>query len=321
MRRRLVQVLEQHDGSLSLDATVQALMSAGIEKRDNPQAERYDDPDFLPPAVQARAMAWEDAPLLDDLAVSAGYRATVYNLGLIGVRYANLDRYIEQRGADLANELGVSLAQLLHLCRCLLDEMRVRHALSRPLLCYHPANPSCPEEFRIAADWERRIKSPNGYACQHGEPVASLASNAIPDGIRLSNLWRQAKSGGRSPGLERKLKHLLTRMGGIAPTEAHLLGVLSFLMQPGILTVSKLYGFRRTADLLQVNADGLVLERLRAEDRFRCNVCNVKMPWVVDGAPCPACHGVLEPWPAPEADANRYVQRIRKAGLLPLVAG
>ena len=34
----------------------------------------------------ARIRAWEEALLLDDLAVSTGYRASLLNLGLVGVR-------------------------------------------------------------------------------------------------------------------------------------------------------------------------------------------------------------------------------------------
>ncbi|MFY0576324.1 helicase-related protein [Cystobacter fuscus] len=45
------------------------------------------------------------------------------------------------------------------------------------------------------------------------------------------------------------------------------------------------------------------------------------MPWSTEGAPCPACHGVLEPWPTHEVEQNRYVQRIRNENLLPLAAG
>ncbi|MBI4863477.1 MAG: hypothetical protein HY815_24915 [Candidatus Riflebacteria bacterium] len=40
-------------------------------------------------------MAWEEAPLLDDVSVSAGYRATIVNLGLVGVRYDKLAEYID----------------------------------------------------------------------------------------------------------------------------------------------------------------------------------------------------------------------------------
>jgi hypothetical protein len=60
---------------------------------------------------------------------------------------------------------------------------------------------------------------------------------------------------------------------------------------------------------------------LRPEDRFACTVCNVRLPWVAPGSPCPSCHGKLEPWPEEEFAASRYVERILQVDMLPLVAG
>jgi hypothetical protein len=322
MRRRLLGALADGGGKLSLDAAVQALMVAGIQRRDNPHVTRLRDPEFVPPTTQVRAKAWEEAPLLDDLAASAGYRATVLNLGLVGVRYGELASYVRARGGALASSLGITSGNLLHLCRCLLDEMRVRKAFSRPMLCYHPLNPACPDEFKAAADWERRIKSPNGYAwgATSGEPLAYLDTSEVADGVTLNNAWRKPKAGGRGPSLERKLKHLLKRMGGIDPSEHDLVGLLSFLT-PVFLKPSRLHGFYKATDLLQVNADNIVLETVAETDRFRCSVCNVKLPWAGDGAPCPACHGVMTPWRREEVERNRYVQRMLKGDLLALHAG
>lgn len=82
MRRRLISVLREGGGSLSLSQAVHRLMEVGVRARDNPTvAQKYSDAEFLPDSARRRAMAWEEAPLLDDLAVSAGYRATVFNLG------------------------------------------------------------------------------------------------------------------------------------------------------------------------------------------------------------------------------------------------
>ena len=65
-------------------------------------------------------------------------------------------------------------------CRCLLDEMRVRSALSREMLRYHPAHPSCPAHIR-AAEWERRVKQPRGYAAtRDGHPVTYMETVEVP---------------------------------------------------------------------------------------------------------------------------------------------
>jgi helicase-like protein len=244
-------------------------------------------------------------------------------LGLVGARYHHLDAYVERSGELLALRLGIIKAQLLHVCHCLLDEVRRRGALSRPMLQYHPSNPSCPDEFKDAADWERRIKQTSGYACDdRGGPVLFLDRAEIPEGIRNNNPWRRAGAGGRGPSLERKLRHLLRRMGGIDPSEDDMLAVLEFLCGGArFLLPQRLHGIRQGRMMLQVNADNVLLQLLAPGDRFRCSVCNERIPWCDDGAPCPACHGVMQPWPTDDIDANRYVQRIRKTGFLDLVCG
>ena len=323
MRRLLVRVLQEAGEPLSIDRAVQELMVCGVTRHDNPCTTGFDDPDFLPEMVQERAKAWEEAPLLDDLAVSAAYRATVFNLGLVGVRYQKLNLWVEKHGDGLAAELGIGKMDLLHLCRCLLDEIRRRAALSRPMLIYHPSNPNCPEEFCRDADWERRVKTAQGFTCNSdGEPVGYLDQSEVPPGINPFNLWRRPKAGGRSPRLERLFKELLTRMGGAEGTEDRLLETVRFLMG-GLQYIqpARLFGYRKPHTLLQVNAETIHLELLGEGDCFRCSICNVRMPWVEERAPCLSCQGIFQAWPENEVRANRYVRRILKSDLLPLVAG
>ena len=324
MRRRVVHILSQAPGQgATIDDILTRLVALGMERGDNPLCKGFDDVDFLPRHVQDRARAWEEAPLLDDLAVSSGYRASLFNLGLVGVRYEHLDAHIAKNGGGLAAALGVTPAQLAFICRCLLDEMRRRGPLSRPLLCYHPGNPSCPDEFRGSADWERRIKNPTGYACDaQGNPLAWIDLSEIPEGITALNAWRRPKAGGRGPSLERRLRHLLLRMEGSEPDEEHMVQVLELLSRgPRLILAQDLHGHRKSRRLLQVAANTVSLELVAPADRRRCTICNVRLPWAPEGSPCPACHGVLRPWPEEEIERNRYVQRIRKRDLLALSAG
>lgn len=323
MRRRVVEILRQK-GELPLTQLVQELMVRGVEHHDNKPAQDYKtDPDFLPKEVKEKALAWEEAPLLDDLAVSAVYRATLLNLGLCGVHYEHLSRYIERYGSPLRDALGLrSDVALEYLLRLLLDEVRVRRALSRPLLSYHPMNKSFPIPL-YAADWERRVTSPTGYPCdESGRPLLHMDRTEVPEGITLNNCWRAASTGGRGPGLERRLRNLLKRLGGAeaSPDKMHL--VLEFLCGgPKLLVANKLYGYGQARALLQVNADCVTLRLLQAKDRFRCSVCNTRIPWAFDGAPCPTCHGSLGRWPESDVMDSRYAQRILHPDALPLVAG
>jgi hypothetical protein len=326
MRRRVVRVLA--DGPLSLTDTITRLVDAGVRNRDNPLTMAYADSRFLNKDVQAKAAAWEAAPLLDDLAVSAGYRATVFNLGLVGVTYQRLDLTVGELGTPVAAALGLDSVQLAHLCRCLLDEVRRRGAVSHSLLTCHPANPSFTAALG-AADWERKAKGPSGYAYEgdpgDGDGLAGVVTwrdrHSVPAGVTLNNAWRQPKTGGLGPSLERRFKHLMKRYGEADPKEAQLLEVMKLLASGArLLHPVKLGGWRKHTWLLQLNAENLELSLLSPRDRFRCSVCNVKMPWVARGAPCPACHGEFGPWPAVEVEENRYLQRIRNEKLLPLVA-
>lgn len=323
MRRRLMEVLRREGQPLSVEQAVQALMALGVQNHDNPHTEGYDNVRYLNDSVRGRAMAWEEAPLLDDLAVTASYRATLFNLGLVGVRYQHLDTYILEDGLDVARSLGITTEQLIHLSRCLLDEIRRRNAVSRPMLRYHPGNPNCPEDFRSPADWERGIKSPVGYPLSTvNEPLTWIDETEIPDGITRSNAWRQEGRGGRSPSLQRKFEKLLERMGGVEATRDLLLDVLGLLMRgPRILIASTLHGWRQSRDLLQLNAETILLQPLADGERYRCTTCNVKMPFVREGDPCPACQGEFERWPAADYQQSRYVQRIVSDTLIPLKAG
>jgi hypothetical protein len=327
MRRRVVRILG--DGPLSLTKTVNRLVDEGVRNHDNPLTQSYKDARYLNTDVLEKAGAWEAAPLLDDLSVSASYRATIFNLGLVGVRYDRLDLTLEDFGAPVAAALGLTPGQLTHLCRCLLDEVRRRGALSHPLLTCHPANSSFTSNL-AAADWERKAKGPSGYAYE-GEPgsgdglegiVTWRDRHSVPPGVSLNNAWRQPKTGGLGPSLERRFKHLLRRFGsGVDPTKDHLLAVLKLLASGArLLHPVKLGGWRKHVWLLQLNAEDIELVALAANERFRCSICNVKMPWVVEGAPCPACQGVFVKWPANDVEENRYVERIRNRKILPLVA-
>lgn len=326
MRRRLVEILEEH-GSLGFEDAVRELVSRGIKKHDNPHTNKYDSDRFLPKAVREKAAAWEEAPLLDDISITSGYRATVLNLGLVGIRYEHLDDYIAETGVELAGKLGLTTGQLAFVARCLLDEMRRRGAFSRPLLTYHPGNTDCPEAFGAPADWERRLRWPTGYAWlpNADPPVAHLDKSEVPYGIALQGFWRRKGTGGRGPLIERRFKKLVGKMGNASKIDGPepLMELVALLMGgPQLIHPVKLYGQRKAHILLQLNADCVHLELVGTQDRYRCNVCNVRLPWVTAGTFCPACeNGRLEPWPEEEVLASRYVQRVQKHQLIPLVAG
>lgn len=322
MRRGLVRALSDR-GPSTIDAALSALLEQAIDRKDNPELR-----DALGNVVRVvtgqrreSAIAWEEAPLLDDLAVRAAFRASVLNLGLVGVRYASMESALPREGASLAAALGMSVAQLAYVCRCLLDEMRTRHALSRPMMTRHPAAPNVPVSFRAAA-WQRRLVQPVGFACdENGAPRANMDRSEIVPGVTHQNVWRKPGRGGALPRLQRVFKHLLSRMTRTVAEEGMLLDVLRLLRDVGAVTPSKLYGYgTKPSVLLQVAADEIELCLLSESDRMRCSVCGMRVAFAEKGSPCRACNGVLVPWPPAEAESNRYFKRLVQRSAQEIVA-
>lgn len=323
MRRRVIEVLEKKTDPQSLSDILLALLERGVAVQDNPHVQGFDDADFLSKDVRARAEAWEEAPLLDDIAVSSGYRATIFNLGLVEVKYQKLDKFISKYGEELCDRFKISPAQLSYIARCMLDELRRRMAFSRELLRYHPESPSCPKQYGPPADWERRFRAPQGYVCdEKGDPVPWLAKEAVPAGITRNNFLKKKDGAGRSPAFQRRFSNLIYRMGGQLEEEEELLDIVRLLMKgPKYIESVKLYGHKQSRKLLQVNAEAVDLALVKDEDRRRCNLCHASKPGAPVGYPCPICPGSLVHLDCEEVNKNRYVQRIRKSNLMALNAG
>jgi hypothetical protein len=318
MRRRLVQLIQQHK-ELTVQRAVELLGELAEHSKDNPYVPEATD--WINDEARARIQAWEEAPLLDEISVNAGYRATVINLGLIGVKYHRLDEYVRVRGPALAQSLGIQTEELEHLCRVLLDEVRTRGALSRPMLQFNPAHVACPLAFKLA-EWERQLRSPQGYPLTaQGEVATNIDQATLPIGIKCHNAWRRPGVGGRGPSLQGLFENLMNRFGGNPPTnDQPMAAVLDFLKKGDFLTPVELCGARDRRRLLQVNADIVRLVLLNEQTRLRCEVCGELGTGARPTMPCPRCHGVLVRWPDTEVDQDRTVKRIRKKEAIPLVA-
>ncbi|MDK9701109.1 MAG: DEAD/DEAH box helicase [bacterium] len=317
MRRRVYQLLNQHE-SLTLEQTVRFLSDLGLKAHDNPYAPG-EETKWINDDLRRKMQVWEEAPLLDDIAVNAGYRATIINLGLVGIEYHELDEYVKQMGEALAGRIGITVSDLAYICHCMLNEMRVRGCLSRELLRYHPLNTTCPDYF-AQAEWERKTSKPQGFAAVDGKPVAYLDSTEVPHGIKSFNPCRKQNAGGSSPRIERILKQLLNRLGGFVSANEIMIEMLQFLLQGRFIIPSELYGAQKKYRLLQVNQEVLRLRNVPNDKRYRCDVCGTTMHFAADKLPCPFCHGSMIHWDDAEVNENRYVQRIKAKSTIPLVA-
>ncbi len=320
MRRRVYEMLSENSRALSIQEIVGGLDNYARQAHDNP-ALPSGDLNWLSSEAEGRVRAWEEAPLLDEIAVSAGYRATLLNLGLVQVEYDKLGDYMAAKGADLATRLGISVEQLTYVCRCILDEMRVRACIDRDLLRYYPSSARYPEHFK-ATEWERRIKQPNGYAAsEDGKPLPYIDRQEVPAGIRHQNLWRRPGAGGRSPSLQRIFVHLMEAFSVGEPVEQDLVDLIKLLMGGYFVVASELLGARESRCLLQVGSERVMLRLADAQSRLQCSVCGQVMSGASKGFPCPKCHGRLVAFSDGEVFSSRAARRIINDADVSLSAG
>ena len=103
MRTRVVRLLKEQ-GPLSIQKLVEGLGRLAYEHKDNPHLPRIGQPRG---ETLEKVRAWEEAPLLDDLAVNPRYRATLENLGLIRVVYEGLEGLVAEHGRELTAALHI----------------------------------------------------------------------------------------------------------------------------------------------------------------------------------------------------------------------
>lgn len=316
MRQRVYSLLQQH-GPLKVQRLVELLGEQASQLRDNPHLP--EDPNvFIRGEQRDRVRAWEEAPVIDQLAANANYRGTLVNLGLVELRYCDLGDYVRQKGQPTCQRLGITLEQLEHLCRCILDEMRTHSAFARPMLRYHPSYVGCPETLQ-AGDWERSVKSPAGYACEGDKAVAWVDPHMVTPGVRVRSIARHGTRG-RAPAIQRITESLVQRFGGTASGPDDAVALVEFLRLGSYVAPVDLFGFRNSARLLQVNAEETELALTSDVTRSRCGVCMRPLAGAVEGSPCPRCHGTAERWPVAEYAASRAVRRVQQGTVVPLSA-
>lgn len=318
MRRRLFQIL-QTNPSLGLQRAVELLGEAGVRAGDNPHGP--DDPERrLTEDERLRVRAWEEAPLLDEIAVTPFFRGTLINLGILAVRYDGLEEEVRDRGAALRARWGITSDQLAHLCRCFLDELRVRSMLSREMMRYHPRYTACPD-YIARADWERKVAQPKGLPVDAtGHPIPYADTFQAPYGVTIRNAWRAPGTGGRAPSFQRLAEHLLSRFGAPQINAEDGLALLQFLQRGSFTTTSDVFGHRDNARACQLNAEVVRLWLPTGANRLRCNVCSWPLAGAQPGAPCPRCHGTAAAWPDAEVEQHRTVRRMRQPTFRPLIA-
>lgn len=314
MRRRIVYLLSQ-EKEMSIQRAIELLSGLGEQNKDNPYVPNKTSTRWISPEAKARIQIYEEVPLLDELAVNAGYRATVINLGLVRVYYNQLDEYIKFDGEEIIKDLGLDEDKFYYQCNCILDKIRTLGCLNREILTYHPSNLKCRDSLK-SAEWNRSVKHPKGLPMDsEGNLIGYMAKEQVADGIKIHNPCSKLGAGGRGPAIKRIFIKLMKDMSNIDPQEEHLLRTLNFLQQGSFLVKTKLYGYRKPAELAQINSETIRIEIVEEPFRFKCSVCGTVIYNGKAGYPCPYCHGKLRIFTDKEVEESRYVRRIRNFSL------
>jgi replicative superfamily II helicase len=313
MRNRVVRFLTER-GPLSIQKLVEHLGQLGFEQKDNPLL-----PVIGRPVGETlnKVRAWEEAPLLDDLAVNTRYRATLENLGLVRVMYRGVEELVGRHGKELSEALHVPAEHLGYILARFLDTFRRMGALHRPLLTYHPQGVSFPEELK-AAQWERRLQNPVGMP-QGGDDYPSLRQDLddVPSGISVKQVW--SLHGFRTLA-QKVLLHFTQRLSKTVPDPDGVERFLRLLAEESLLVPVKLHGYSKDCSLYQVGDDGLELELATEDRRCRCQVCSLVVPDAPVGAPCPRCCGFLRSFTDEQVRQSRYARRALNPATEPLDA-
>ncbi len=315
MRQRVVRILRDK-GPLSLQKVVEELGRLGVEHRDNP---RLPDRGYPRGEELEKVLAYEEAPLLDDLAVNTRYRATLENLGLVAVQYRDLDEFMREHGAEVTELFDLTLAQAEYLIVQLLDTFRRAGLLHRDLLRFHPDGVSN-QSVTYAAEWERRLRNPVGLPVDEaGHPALQHSGSDLPPGVLVKPVWGK----GHTPATPQKvLTLLLGRMSETPPDLEAVRRLMYLLGDFGYLRSDDLHGFKsKPVKLYQVNDALVVLSLARGDRRAQCDTCTRVVPDSPSGLPCPRCKdGTLRPLSDDEVRHSRYARRALNPGGEPLVA-
>ena len=315
MRQRVVLIL-QDKGPLTLQRVVEELARLGIERKDSHHLPKVGYPRG---EDMQKVQAYEEAPLLDDLAVNTRYRATLENLGLIAIHYHELPDFVRAHGSVIADSFHISIDQVEYLVTQLLDAFRRAGLLHRDLLRYHPDGVTN-QSITRAAEWERRLRNPVGLPVgPDGYPALQQVSGDLPAGVLTKPIWGK----GHTPASPQKLLTLLLkRLGATLPDLEAVRQLLYQLADFGYLKIDSLHGTRgKPIDLFQVNDAMVTLSMASEGQRARCDTCTRVVPGGSIGLPCPRCEkGVLRSFSDAEMRRSRYAKRALNPASTPLVA-
>lgn len=223
--------------------------------------------------------------ILSEIAKPGSRRVSLEGIGLLAVHYYRAEQTLEQvaRGAgQLQTRWRLSGEELFHLLATLLNEMRLKRALSHPMLL---------------TPLERNQEQ---FFGRYNLPVGFQLTRSTVTGTPYRTVGFTSLSGGQT-----SLMNFVGKVVGKEKAAQALMDFITFLYEDGFLVKRDIGTSSSSTEVMLVNHARLMLTI--PTELYRCNRCNGVTAHNVRGV-CARwrCEGRLEPF-QPDARSNYYV--------------
>jgi len=223
-------------------------------------------------------------------------RASLENLGLIGVDYEFLDQVAEDdRFQRAAAEAGLTVETALALVRAMLDVMRKNRAVAydgrpetgTPLPFFAEYIDPKKQRYRLLESDPYRVRFPERD--RRPRAFALERSPHIRQSRRLMGFYQENRRSGQLTATQKIVARLV---GGRTASEKFIRAVVPILLDHEILIeVTNFYipVGERVSGLGPLQIDPRVIKLYHVEEGYRCNACQTWRPYYLPTCPTPKC--------------------------------
>lgn len=237
----------------------------------------------------------------------ARQRASLENLGLVGVEYEFLEELAAEPGfTQAAATAGLEPKTALALARAVLDVMRKNRAVAYDFFQEY-LDPERKRRYReLEADpygvrFPDRDRSPKGFALDRPDHIRKAKSGSI------LGFFQENPRAGQLTAVQKLARRLI---GDRASSEAFLRALVPLMVRVELLVPVPNFPLaqnERTPGLRIYQINPKVIRLMSPDSGYRCNACQTWRPYSFPACPTPRCEsGTLQPdRPDPE---NYYVR-------------
>ncbi len=233
-------------------------------------------------------------------------RASLENLGLVGVEYEFLEELLDRPAfRDAAARAGLDLATAQTLVRAVLDVMRKNRAVAYEFFQEY-IDPNRKRRYReleaepYSVRFPDRDRSPNAFALNRPDHIRKTG--------RLMGFYQENPQAGQLTAVQKVAARVI---GGRGQAEAFLRAIVPILVDLEILVPAPNFPIpraERTPGLLPLQINPKVIRLTAPAERFKCNACQTLRPYTFPTCPTPRCtQGSLQ---AASLETDNYYVRL-----------